>query len=60
MFDKVIKLTENQRVSGVSEEQIAFRYFLFKLRNGETTSDDWQLLMTRQPSSVTNICEFEN
>ena len=60
MFDKVIKLKENQRVSGVTEEQIAFRDFLFRLRNGETTSDDWQLLMTRQPSSVTNISEFEN
>ena len=60
MFDKVIKLTENQRVSGVSEEQVVFRDFLFRLRNGETTSDDWHLLMTRQPSSVINICEFEN
>ena len=47
MFDKVIKLTENQRVSGGNQEQIAFRDFLFRLRNGETTPDDWQLLLTR-------------
>ena len=60
MFDKVIKLTENQRVSGVNEEQVVFRDFLFRLRNGETTSDDWHLLMTRQPSNVINIGEFEN
>ena len=22
--------------------------------------DDWKLLLTRQPSNVTNLCEFEN
>ena len=43
----------------MSEEQVAFRDFLFRLRNGENTSDDWHLLMARQPSNVINICEFE-
>ncbi|XP_028417864.1 ATP-dependent DNA helicase PIF1-like [Dendronephthya gigantea] len=58
MFDKVVKLTVNQRVQGMTSEQIQFRDLLLRLRKGESTVDDWKLLLTRQPSSVINLCEF--
>ena len=33
---------------------------LLGLRKGESTVDDWKLLLTRQPSNITNLCEFED
>ena len=60
MFDKVVKLTVNQRVQGMSVEQANFRDLLLRLRRGESTVEDWELLLTRQPSSVPNLSEFEN
>ena len=60
MFDKVVKLTVNQRVQGMTPEQVQFRDLLLRLRKGESTVDDWKLLLTRQPSNVTNLCDFEN
>jgi hypothetical protein len=60
MFDKVIKLTVNQRVQGMSSEQVAFRDLLLRLRKGESTVDDWKLLLTRQPSAISNLSEFED
>ena len=60
MFDKVVKLTVNQLVQGMSSEQVRFRNLLLRLRKGESTIDDWKLLLTRQPSNITNPCEFED
>ena len=60
MFDKVVKITVNQRVQDMTPEQVQFRDLLLRLRKGESTVDDWKLLLTRQPSSVTNLCDFEN
>ena len=60
MFDKVVKLTVNQRVQGMTPEQVQFRDLLLRLRKGESTVDYWKLLLTRQPSNVTNLCDFEN
>ena len=60
MFDKVIKLTVNQRVQGMIPEQVQFRDLLLRLRKGESTVDDWNLLLTRQPSNITNLCDFED
>ena len=48
MFDKVVKLTVNYRVDGVDPEQTQFRELLLRLRRGESTLDDWKLLLTRQ------------
>ena len=59
MFDKVIKLTVNQRVQGISTEQVQFRDLLLRLRKGESTHDDWKLLLTRQPSKFTDIDQFD-
>ena len=60
MFDKVVKLTVNQRVQGNCPEQVQFRELLSRLRKGESTTDDWKLLLSRQPSSVSNLNEFED
>ena len=60
MFDKVVKLTVNQRVQGMTSEQVQFRDLLLRLRKGDSTVDDWKLLLTRQPSNVTNLCDFED
>ena len=61
MFDKVAKLTVNQCVQGMKpHEQVQFRDLLLQLRKGESTVDDWKLLLTRQPSNVTNLCDFKN
>ncbi|XP_028412530.1 ATP-dependent DNA helicase PIF6-like [Dendronephthya gigantea] len=60
MFDKVVKLTVNQHVQGMTSEQIQFRDLLLRLRKGESTVNDWKLLLTRQPSNVTNLCDFED
>ena len=48
MFDKVVILDVNQRVKGSDSNQIVFRDLLSRLRNGESTHNDWELLLTRQ------------
>ena len=59
MFTNVVTLSVNQRVKGSDPEQIVFRDFLLHLRHGETTKEDWQLLLTRQPSCATNHDQFK-
>ena len=60
MFDKVVKLSQNQRVQGSKPEQVSFKELLERLRNGDSTMEDWQLLLTGQPSAVPNVNEFQN
>ena len=57
---QLVKLTVNQRVQGMTSEQVQFRDLLLRLRKGESTVDDWNLLLTRQPSNITNLCDFED
>ena len=45
---------------GSSYEQQQFRDLLLRLRKGESTHEDWQLLLSRQPSNVQNIAEFDD
>ena len=60
MFDKVVKLTVNQRVQGISSQQECFRNLLLRLRKGESTLEDWQLLLSRQPSTIKDISSFND
>ena len=60
LFDKLVKLTVNQRVQGMTSEQVSFRELLLRLCKGESTIDDWKLLLTRQPLNVTNIQQFND
>ena len=44
-FKIVVKLRDNQRASGQSEEQ--FRSLQIRLRDGASTPEDWKLLLSR-------------
>lgn len=52
MFEKVVILAVNRRVTGSDPLQILFRNLLLRLRNGESTQNDWKQLLNRQPSQV--------
>ena len=60
MFNKVEELTDNFRAQGFTSQQHAFREWLLRLRTGDSTEDDWRLILTPQPSAVKNISDFEN
>ena len=60
MFDKVVKLTVNQRVQGMTPEQVQFRDMLLRLRKGDSQEKDWRLLLSRQPSQISDLTEFED
>ena len=60
MFVHVVILSVNQRVIGSDHDQNLFRELLLRLRNGETTQDDWKHLLARQPSKVPNIDHFKD
>jgi ATP-dependent exoDNAse (exonuclease V) alpha subunit len=60
MFDNVVKLDVNQRVQGNDPEQTRFRELLLRLRKGQSTVDEWKLLLTRQPTNIDNLSQFKN
>ncbi|CAB4013238.1 Hypothetical predicted protein [Paramuricea clavata] len=60
MFNMVVILSDNRRVRGNQHEQAIFKGILSQLRTGETSLDDWRTLLTRQPSSVSNLDDFVN
>ena len=60
MFDKVIKLTVNHRIQGASTDQEQFRDLLSRLRKGQSTVNDWHLLLTRQPANIPDISKFSD
>ena len=60
MFDKVIKLTVNDRVQGMSTEQEQFQNLLSRLRKGQSTVGDWHLLLSRQPANISDVSQFND
>ena len=46
-------------MQGCSSEQEKFRDLLQRFRKGNSTTQDWQLLLTRQPSNV-SVADFED
>ena len=60
MFEKVVKLTVNQRVQGSDQQQQQFRELLMRLRKGEPTIEDLNSLLSRQPSKIANLAEFDD
>lgn len=40
-------------------DQVLFKQLLMRLRNGETTEDDWKQFLARQPSQVENVKCFD-
>ena len=59
-FDKVVKLVVNQQLQGISPEQIMFRGLLLCLRKGESTTEDWEVVLFCQPSHISNLAEFKD
>ena len=53
-FDTVVKLTVNERARGETPDQEDSRNMLTNVRNGNTTLDEWNTLLTRTPQQVTN------
>ena len=58
-FDRVVKLSVNQRASGDDNSQNLFRELQINLRNGESTMKDWNMLLSRTPPKVSNLQTFE-
>ena len=56
-FTTIVKLTVNERSKGNCIEQEAFRNALYRLRNGDSTEEDWKLLLTRTSANVTDIVD---
>ena len=59
LFDTVVLLAEVMRQAGNNPEAAAFRGLLLRLRNGQSTEDDWRKLLTRSPNT-SNQAEFKD
>ena len=60
MFDTVVMLDQVLRQSGMDPETQIFRELLLRLRDGSTTQEDWQMLLTRDPSTADNRGDFSD
>ena len=58
-FSKAIVLTQVMRQLGQNPEQVRFREILH-LRNAQVTVEDWQYLMTRSVTCISNDHDFED
>lgn len=58
MFQTVIELTINQRVSGNNQDCVEFKNLLSNIRDGKPTLHDWNTLLTRTPRICNNIDSF--
>ena len=58
LFTNVIILNQVMRQSGLSTESKTFREILMRLRNGESTENDWRTLLKRTPTAANNANEF--
>ena len=57
LFQTVVMLSENIRQAGNNPEAEEFRAILLRLRDGQTTQDDWMTLCQRTPQHV-NMSDF--
>ena len=48
------------RQSGQDQDQVRFRELLLRLRDGQVTQQDWELLITRSAANVADTQPFEN
>jgi len=60
MFDYAVVLDHPMRQSGQDPEQVLFRNILLRLRNGQTTTDDWEHLMKHTAAKVQDLTPFVN
>ena len=57
LFQTVVMLSENIRQAGNNPEAEEFRAILLRLRDGQSTQDDWMTLCQRTPQHV-NMSDF--
>ena len=57
LFETVVMLSENIRQAGNNPEAEQFRAILLRIRDGQTTQDDWMTLCQRTPQHV-NMSDF--
>ena len=58
-FSSAIVLDQIIRQAGDHPEQKRFRSLLLRLRDSETTVEDWKVRMSRTPTRVNNLTSFE-
>lgn len=58
LFQRAIVLDQVMRQSSNHQTQILFRNILMRLRNGQTTVNDWHILINQTPTKVSNIQHF--
>ena len=59
-FQTVVKLHENVRAEGNDSKQNLFRQLQMWVRDGHSSLEDWELLLSRNPTKVENLQNFEN
>ena len=60
MYSTAVTLTQVMRQNGQDNDQVRFRELLLHLRDGSVTTADWELLMTRCLSHITNPDNFKD
>lgn len=58
-FQTVVKLEKNERAKGTNIAQQQFRDLQTRARDGDSSLDNWNLLLSRTPQNVENIADFE-
>lgn len=59
-FETVVKFEINERARGADNEQQRFRGLQIRARDSNSTFEDWNLLLSRQPHNVTDKTNFQN
>ena len=59
-FQTVVKLQTNERAKGNNREQENFRQLQMRARNGDSSVQDWKLLLTKSPDKTENLQHFED
>ena len=58
-FEKVVRLTVNERAKGSDVMQEDFRDLQIAARDGNCSVDEWTLLLTRTPAHINDRVLFE-
>ena len=59
MFDRAVVLDQVMRQAGEDADQKLFRDLLYRLRNGQSTLEDWGHLMRQTPAELGDVTAFE-
>lgn len=59
-FETVIKLEKNKRAKGDDIDQQMFRQLQIRARNGDSSLEEWNILLLRSPDKVRKLIHFQN